>query len=155
MQRSCLGVGVQEWANNFPFVIGRFFFLRFFLFVCFLMEECWYVKECSGGSVAAGFLGICAGVMLGDYSGLSAHRKDVSWFPSINCEHNSASWRSFTFLFPYEFLMEEFTRIHWSFASRTEVLRDSVLFSHLYKLNMSHERIIHGKLYWFPFKLIL
>lgn len=35
MQRSCLGVGVQEWANNFPFVIGRFFFLRFFLFGLF------------------------------------------------------------------------------------------------------------------------
>lgn len=37
MQRSCLGVGVQEWANNFPFVIGRFFFLRFF-FVCLFFD---------------------------------------------------------------------------------------------------------------------
>lgn len=79
-----------------------------------------------------------------DYLELSAYRKVVSWFPSINCKLNTASWQSFTFIFLYEFQMEKFSSIHGEFAFRTEVLQDLILFSHLCKPSASHDRTIHS-----------
>lgn len=89
--------------------------------------------------------------MMEDYLDLSAYRKDVSWFPSINCKLDIASWQSFTFLFPYKFQMEEFSSIYGECGFRTEVRQDSILC----KPNASHDGIIHSEWHWFLINVIL
>lgn len=117
------------------------------------MEECRVYGAVLRSSV--GFLGSSAGVMLEDFLELSAHRKDVSWFPSINCKRNTASWQSFTFLFAYEFQREEFTIVPRKFAFRTGVLMNPILFSHLCKPGGSQDGIAHSNWCWFPTRVVL